>query len=87
MTRVTTTAQLQEMIANGVHDFFIQLNYGGRSSKFMDYSPKTGKYYILNEIDGTKQTLGEKNLFNRKHTNIGYAIQQGSFFSYEDYQG
>ena len=86
MTKVTSTEQLREMIAQGVHDFFILLNGNARSSKFMDYSPKTGKYYILNEIDDTKQTLCEKNLFNRKHTNVGYAIQQGSFFSYEDYQ-
>lgn len=86
MTKVTTTEQLREMIAQGVHDFFIQLNFGGRSSKFMDYSPKDKRYLITNEIDGSKQRLNEKNLFNRRWTNVGYAIQQGSFFSYEDYE-
>lgn len=86
MTKVTSTEQLREMIAQGVHDFFILLNGNARSSKYMDYSPKNKKYFIVNEIDQTNQTLNEKNLFNRRHTNIGYAIEQGAFFSYEDYE-
>ena len=83
MAKITSTAQLREMIENGVHDFFIQCNFGARSSKCIDYNPETGKYHIINEVDGSKQILGEKNLFNRKYTNIGYAITQGSFFSYD----
>ena len=84
MVKVTSTEQLKEMIAVGVHDYFILLNGNARSSKFVDYSPESNKFHIINEIDNSKQVLCEKNLFNRKHTNIGYAIQQGSFFSYED---
>ena len=81
--KVTSSQQLIDMIMEGTHDFFIQLNFGARSSKMMDYSTKTKKFYILNEIDGTEQVLCEKNLFNRKYTNIGYAIENGAFYSYE----
>ena len=86
MTQVKSLDQLKEMIANGVHDYFIQLNHGLRSSKFIDYSPETGKYYILNEIDGTKQTLNEKHLMNRDYTNVGYALTVGALYAYENYQ-
>ena len=71
------------MISEGVHDFFILLNGNARSSKMMDYNPLTGKYVIINEIDNTKQRLSEKNLFNRRYTNIGHAMLNGSFWSYE----
>jgi hypothetical protein len=71
------------MIEEGVHDYFIQLNFGLRSSKQIDYSPETEKYYILNEIDDTEQELDEKQLFDRVFTNIGYAIQNGALYSYE----
>ena len=74
--------QLKTMIAEGTHDFFIVLNGGFRSSKEMDNSPKTGKFYILNEIDGTEQTLNEKELLDRNYTNIGFAMTQGALFAY-----
>ena len=83
MTKVTSIEQLKEMIANGIHGFFIVLNYGARSSKFLDYSPISGKFYIENEIDGTRQRLNEKHFLSRKYTNVGYAMQNGALFSYE----
>ena len=86
MKQVKSLDQLKEMIANGVHDYFIQLNHGLRSSKFLDYSPKTNKFYILYEIDGTKQRLNEKHFMSRDYTNVGYAMTVGALYSYEDYE-
>jgi len=83
MTQVKTVQQLKQMISEGVHDFFIQLNYGARSAKFVDYSTRDKRFYIENEIDGSKQRLNETNLFNERHTNIGKAINAGAFYSYE----
>lgn len=83
MEQVTSTAQLKRMISDGVHDFFIQLNFGARSSKFMDYDPRDSRFVIENEIDGSRQRLNEKNLFNERHTNIGKAITAGAFYAYE----
>ena len=83
MKVVKDIEHLKKMIEEGTHDFFIQLNFGFRSSKMIDYSPETDKFYIVNEIDGTKQRLNSRNLFNQRYTNIGYAITMGSLFSYE----
>ena len=83
MTQVKTTEELKKMIEEGVHDFFIQLNYGARSSKYMDYSPKTKQYYVENEIDGSEQQLTEEQLMDEQHTNIGKAITAGAFYCYE----
>ena len=84
MTQVKTTEQLKQMISEGVHDYFIALAGGqARSSKTMDYSPRSKRFYIENEIDGTRQRLTERNLFNEVHTNIGKAINAGAFYSYE----
>ena len=85
MTKVTSLGHLKEMIANGVHDYFIALNGGFRSSKFLDYSTKSGKFYIMNEIDGSEQNLNEKHFMNRDYTNVGYAMTVGALFAYEDY--
>lgn len=82
MKQVKSVSQLKRMIENGTHDFFIMLNGGGRSSKFMDYSIYSKKFYICNEIDGSEQHLSEKNLFNERHTNIGKAINAGAFYAY-----
>lgn len=83
MKVVKDIEHLKELIEEGVHDFFIQLNLGLRSSKMIDYNPETDKFDIINEIDGTKQRLNSRNLFNKRYTNIGYAITMGSLFSYE----
>lgn len=82
MTKITSIEQLKKMIADGVHDFFIQLDGGARSSKFLDFSPLTGKFYIENEIDGTHQRLNEKHFFDRRYTNVGYALSCGALFAY-----
>lgn len=83
MTRVETTEQLKQMTQDGIHDFFIQLNHGARSSKSVDYDPSAGRFVIENEMDGTRQRLTEQNLFNERYTNIGKAIRAGAFYAYE----
>ena len=70
---------------NGTLECFIETNGGGRSWKTITYAnedDKDGnpKFEILNEIDETRQVLTEKNLFNERYTNIGKAIENGSFF-------
>lgn len=83
MKKVKNIEHLKEMIEEGTHDFFIQLNFGLRSSKTIDYYPETDEFDIFNEIDGTGQMLTSKNLFNKEFTNIGYAIEHGALYSYE----
>ena len=66
-------------------EFFILLNGGGRSWKRITISPQmdkngNNKWDIVNEIDESHQVLTDKNLFNKRFTNIGEAMQQGSFY-------
>jgi hypothetical protein len=63
------------------HDFFIQLNFGARSSKTMDVDDD-GKFNVVNEIDGSAQKLTSEELFNESLTNIGKAIKYGAFYAY-----
>lgn len=83
MVQVKTTSQLKRMIYDGAHDYFIMLNGGARSSKYMDYSIYSEKFYITNEIDGSEQELTEAQLMDEEYTNIGKAITAGAFYSYE----
>jgi hypothetical protein len=80
--QVTSIDQLKEMIANHVHDYFIRLNGGFRSSKNLDYVPDEDKFIIFNEIDGSEQELDEQQLMDRDYTNVGYAITVGALYSY-----
>ena len=82
MKQVKSIDVLKDIIAQGEHDFFIALNGGARSSKTIDYNEVTKKFHIVNESDGTKQVLTEKSLFNRRYTNIGYAMSVGALYYY-----
>ena len=79
MKQINSVKELIEEINSGNHDFFIG---GGllRSSKYIEYN--NNNFYIYNEIDDTEQTLTSKELFDKDCTNIGFAINQGCFYSY-----
>ena len=83
MTQVKTMRQLTQMVYDGVHDFFIMLNGGVRSGKYIDYSIYTEKFYITNEIDGTDQELTREQLMDERYTNIGKAMKAGALYAYE----
>ena len=79
MKQINSVEELIEEINLGNHDFFIG---GGllRSSKYIEYN--NNNFYIYNEVDDTEQTLTSKELFDKDCTNIGFAINQGCFYSY-----
>lgn len=79
MKKISSLKELIEAIENGHNDFFI--NFGiARSSKNITYDGNI--FYIVNEIDGSDQTLDAKQLFDENYTNIGKAIKQGQFYQY-----
>lgn len=90
--QVKSLAQLKKLIDENDGspiEGYVVLKGSVRSCKTINYADmvdKNGAYKleILNEIDETKQILTEKNLFNEKYTNIGKAINQGSFYVYAD---
>lgn len=79
MKKISSLEELIEAIKDNHNDFFI--NFGiARSSKNITYDGNM--FYIVNEIDGSDQTLDAKQLFNEDYTNIGKAIKQGQFYQY-----
>lgn len=81
-TRVNSLDELKQMCNGVTKDFFIQFNFGVRSSKNISYNKDTDTFYILNEIDDTKQELNSEQMMNKDYTNIGKAITFGSFYAY-----
>lgn len=76
--KVKDATHLRELIETKSKHFFIQLNFGLRSSKFI--SMDGDHFCVLNEIDGTEDYLNESDLFDESLTNIGKAIRLGAFF-------
>ena len=79
MTRINSIEELIDALNKGQHDFFIS-NGILKSSKYIEYDDDN--FYIVNEIDGTEQTLTTEELFNDDYTNIGVSIKNGTFYSY-----
>ena len=81
-TRVNSLDELKQMCNGVTKDFFIQFNFGVRSSKNISYNKDTDTFYILNEIDDTKQELNSQTIMDEDYTNIGKAITLGAFYAY-----
>lgn len=79
MKQINSVEELIDEINSGSHNFFIGAGLL-RSSKYIEYNDNN--FYIYNEVDDTEQTLTSKELFDRDYTNIGFAINQGCFYSY-----
>lgn len=81
MTKIKDLKHLRDMLRKGEHDYFIALAGGlCRSSKSI-YSAGR-KFSVLNEIDGTEETLTDKEIMDEKITNIGTALRRGAFYAY-----
>jgi hypothetical protein len=74
--------ELKELSTGRICETFIRLHPGLRSSKSVEWMPEQGKFWILNEIDGSDQELTEKQLFT--DSNIGEALEKGALFLSED---
>ena len=81
-TRVNSLDELKQMCNGVTKDFFIQLNFGIRSSKNISYNKDTDTFCILNEIDGTEQELNSQTIMDEEYTNIGKSITLGAFYAY-----
>ena len=61
---------------------FIRLNGGIRSSKHIEWLPDDKKFEILNEVDGSWQSLTTEELFDDTITHIGVAMKKGALIAY-----
>lgn len=79
MKQIESLEELIEAIEDNHNDFFISFGMA-RSSKFITYY--NGIFSIVNEIDGSEQSLDSEQLFDEEYTNIGRAIKDGKFYMY-----
>ena len=76
MKKIKSLGQLKKESRGGA-EFFIRLRSNLRSTKYIEWDRQEKVFYVINFIDGTEQTLTEKQLFDREYTNIGHAIKCG----------
>ena len=81
--KVESIQQLKQLAIEGKHEYYIQLNFGLKSSKYIVYDKYNWLFNITNEIDDTYEELTESQLSDQRITNIGDAINKGAFFTYD----
>lgn len=74
--QVKSITHLRELISNGMNRYFIRLNFGVKSSKWIEMTGNN--FYVFHEIDGSDEVLTEQELADE---NIGRAIENGAFYA------
>ena len=89
---ITNLKELDAALEDGKYQDFCIILAGGAAYSRKEILPafkgkkQTKAYFIMNCIDGTTQTLTEKQIMNPKYTNIGKAMSLRSFIAvHEDY--
>ena len=77
-TKVNDLAHLRQLINEGKHRYFIALNFGLRSSKYITLNGSN--FCVFNEIDGSDDILTDEEIMDERYTNIGAAIKLNAFF-------
>lgn len=72
--KIRSLREFKEKAKKGI-EYFILLNFGGRSSKHAIYKNKN--FYIENYIDGSEEVLNEKEF---KKSNSYKALERGALF-------
>ena len=81
-TKITSMEQLKAESEQGA-EFFILLNHGLRSSKDIVWYAEARKFHVFNHIDQTEQHLTERQVMDKRLTNIGYAMKKGALFKHD----
>ena len=79
--RIKDKTHLKKLCKSKTTEFFILLNFGVRSVKWIRYNIQTKKFDITNLIDNTYQNLTAKELDDKGLTNIGRAIKKGALYT------
>ena len=77
--QIKTIAQLKTVAQRG-NEFFILLNLGLRSSKYINWMEEKNYFKIENHIDGSTQRLTEHEIMLKSYTLIGAAMKKGGLF-------
>ena len=76
MIKIKSLQQLKRESKGGA-EYFILLRFNLRSTKWIEWDAQNKVFNVINFIDGSEQTLTEKQLMDRGWTNIGHAINSG----------
>jgi hypothetical protein len=75
LSYVENLKDFKSLLKEGYYEYLLQLGGGiafSRKSIFYD----NGKFQIVNHIDDTEQNLTEKQLMNKRITNVGLGIKR-----------
>lgn len=78
--QVRTIDELKRISNNG-HEFVISLNGGVKSSKWIEWQGKIRRFYIMNYIDDSVQSLEPIELGDKDKTLIGEAMRLGALYA------
>lgn len=78
--KIKTLDELKELASEGSIEAFIQLSFGLRSSKNLQYEEDIDMWTIYNYIDDTEQHLKTEEL--NEATNIIEALDKGALYQY-----
>lgn len=78
--KINSLEHLKELATDNPIGVFIQLNYGLRSSKSVEYNSKDDTWEVYNYIDDTEDILKTEEL--EEKTNIIKAINNGALYKY-----
>ena len=76
MIKIKSVQQLKRESKEGA-EFFMLLRFNIRSTKWIEWNEQNKVFNVINFIDGSEQTLTEKQLMDQEWTNIGNAISCG----------
>jgi hypothetical protein len=78
MSQVKSVNDLKESCVTDGQGFYILLDGGIISRKFISYEQRSKKFFVDNYIDGSNQRLTSRQLYTQ--SNIGKAIERGRFY-------
>jgi hypothetical protein len=79
---IDSIKKLKDQSKHGA-EFYIRLNGGFKSSKYIFYDECDNTFEIINYIDDSEQTLTENELMDSAYTHIGVAIQFNALIKYD----
>ena len=76
MIKIKSLQQLKRESKGGA-EYFILLRFNLRSTKGIEWDAQNKVFNVINFIDGSEQTLTEKQLMDQEWSDIGHAINCG----------
>ncbi len=79
MIKINSMQQLKRESRLG-SEFFILLRFNLRSTKWIEWDAQSEVFNVINFIDGSEQTLTEKQIMDKEWSLIGHAITSGCLY-------